>query len=119
MKKWIVEKRLMREQIISITGHETSLDDPDTELVLFFRKDSDPTMSSAEHIDFHVIVEPKEWESIDMMVKNYASKKGDIVAITGSPRNMGDMNTSIIWFMPGTSTEPLNSKIFSGIGDDW
>lgn len=119
MKKYIVDNNLMREQIISITGHETSLDDPDTELVLFFRKDSDPTMSSAEKIDFHVVVEPKEWAAVDILVKNFASKKGDIVAITGSPRNMGDMNSSIIWFMPGVSSEPLNSKIFTRIGDDW
>ena len=50
MTKWIVNEGLMREQIVSISLHESQLELGKASVVVFYRTNSDVSMGSLENL---------------------------------------------------------------------
>lgn len=65
MVKFIKEMGLYKDQIISISAHETSVDDADTELVLFYKKSYDPSSPRLDNLHFECLREIIPWDKLD------------------------------------------------------
>lgn len=61
LRDWIKKNNVLREQIISISAHETAITNGDSVLVLLFKKDQDPSMGSLETLNFHLLKNLNDW----------------------------------------------------------
>jgi hypothetical protein len=55
MTKWIVSEGLKREQIISISLHETQIELGKASVVVFYRQAADVSMGSLENLEFNLL----------------------------------------------------------------
>jgi hypothetical protein len=79
MCDWIRDKDIAEEQIISISSHETSVEEGDSEVVLFYFADREPDMKSARDITYHFWKSIEPWSVEESEACEFASKHGKVL----------------------------------------
>ena len=105
---WIKDRNLLREQIVSITANETNAVDGDAILVLVFKRQQDPSMvTRLTNLQYHLTSSVNEWDfEYEEMKKNIIANRCDILSLTHTARNIGQVNIQVLWFLPATPTSP-------------
>ena len=90
----IKNKKLYREQIVSISANETTTNDGDAILVLVYKKQQDPSMiTSLENLQYHLVSSINDWDAEYLEIKkNIIGQRCDILSLTHTPRNIGQVN---------------------------
>jgi hypothetical protein len=103
MLEWIKKEGLTREQIISIQASESSSHDANAVLTVFYRRNKDPLQqTSLNDLQFHLINNLNAWMVQYLEVQEIISKSPiDIISLTHTARNIGQVNIQILWFLPG------------------
>jgi len=58
-----VKQDIKKEQIMSISTHETSVENGDPSILIIYKKHVELTMTSLENIKFHVLRNTEPWEA--------------------------------------------------------
>ena len=108
MLEWIKKEGLTREQIISIQASESSSHDANAVLTVFYRRNKDPLQqTSLNDLQFHLINNLNAWMVQYLEVQEIISKSPiDIISLTHTARNIGQVNIQILWFLPGNDQSP-------------
>lgn len=108
MLAWIKEKSLLREQIISISANETTTVDGDAMLILVYKRHANPSMiGSLDQLQYHLVSSIKDWDSqYKESIAPIASDRCDIVSLTHTAKNIGQINIQILWFLPPSVNSP-------------
>lgn len=118
---FISQAKLTREQIISISAHETTgsdEDEGDSEVVIFYRRQSDPTDSVIQNARCRVSRDiAQSFESLALADCRYASDKA-FVGFTSTPKQIGQMNVSLTWTDAGAGLN-LHAKHFTVENSNW
>lgn len=117
LKHWIVENSIKREQIISFSCHETSMKVPDTEVVVYYRKNVEGAFQSLDKLAFKLVRNLKQWDELCLEAQKDVSQGKDVISLTHSPKNIGQLNCYIIWYLPTTDSSACTVKQFSTVGD--
>jgi hypothetical protein len=59
---YIATKEIKKEQIVSISTHETSVENGDASLLLITKKHYEPTMTGLGDLKFHLIRNTEAWD---------------------------------------------------------
>jgi len=105
MLEWIKNEGLCKEQILSITTHETEIENGDALLVILYRTKQDESMTKIDAtLKYHLIKNIAEWDKHIKEISSVGSKHADVIAFTNTPRNIGSLNISILWYIENPST---------------
>ena len=99
---WIKMVDLKREQVISISASETSTYDADAVLILVYRTESDSSMTSLENLKFELQKNVVDWDFQFQDIQK-AVGNADVIALTHTARNIGQINIQILWYLPFSS----------------
>lgn len=99
---WIKMVDLKREQIVSISASETSTYDADAVLVLVYRTESDSSMTSLEHLKFELQKSVVDWDLQYQEILRTVGSSVDVLSLTHTARNIGQINIQILWYLPAT-----------------
>ena len=103
IQKWIVESQLRREQIVGISANETITEDGEAVLSVVYKRHSDASMTSLQDIQFTLVSSVKSWdEQYTSAIETLNAQRSDIVALTHTPRNLGQINIQIFWYLTPT-----------------
>lgn len=103
IQKWIVESQLRREQIVGISANETITEDGEAVLSVVYKRHSDASMASLQDIQFTLVSSVKSWdEQYISAIETLNAQKSDIVALTHTPKNLGQINIQIFWYLTPT-----------------
>ena len=97
---WIIDSKLTREQVLSISANETTIESGDCELTLYYLKEKEPQFSSLAGLKFHYEKNMKEWDEILEDARRFSQIKCDVIAITHTPKSIGRLNIQILWYLP-------------------
>lgn len=123
LKDWLLKSNLRREQLVSISASETTTVDGDAVVAVVFRKSQDPSMTTSfEGLQYHLISSVKSWdEQYGEALAAINEQRGEIIALTNTPRNIGQINIQIVWYITplanNTSVNVYTYKRFSSKGD--
>jgi hypothetical protein len=121
LKTWLVSSDLKREQIVAISSNESGTVDGDAVLSVIYRRANDPSMGSLKDVQYHLITSVQEWdEQYATALASLNAARNDILAITYTPRNLGQINIQVIWYLPAKASEPFTGytyKRFSSKND--
>lgn len=108
MLEWIKKEDLTREQIISIQASESSNHDADAVLTVFYRRHKDPLQqTSLRDLQYHLINNLNAWMVQYLEVQEIIARGPiDIISLTHTARNIGQVNIQILWFLPGNDQSP-------------
>ena len=108
MLEWIKKEGLTREQIISIQASETSSTDANAVLIVFYRSIKDPLQQTGlRDLQYHLINNLKAWMDQYKEVEDLLARdRVDILSLTHTARNIGQVNIQILWFLPGNEQSP-------------
>jgi len=109
----------MREQIVSISTHETTIENGDAILVLVYKKKQDSTMTSLASLQYHIIRNTAPWEEHFEEAMKLASSRCEVVALTHTPRNLGQMNVQILWYLTSNASFSTKVKHITNEFADW
>ena len=100
IQKWIVETQLRREQIVGISANETITEDGEAVLSVVYKRHSDASMASLQDIQFTLVSSVKSWdEQYISAIETLNAQRSDIVALTHTPKNLGQINIQIFWYL--------------------
>ena len=101
--EWIKKEDLTREQIISIQASETASQDANAVLTVFYRRNKDPLQqTSLRDLQYHLINNLNAWMVQYLEVQELIARGPiDIISLTHTARNIGQVNIQILWFLPG------------------
>lgn len=103
IQKWIVESQLRREQIVGISANETITEDGEAVLSVVYKRHSDASMASLQDIQFTLVSSVKSWdEQYISAIETLNAQRSDIVALTHTPKNLGQINIQIFWYLTPT-----------------
>lgn len=103
IQKWIVETQLRREQIVGISANETITEDGEAVLSVVYKRHSDASMASLQDIQFTLVSSVKSWdEQYISAIETLNAQRSDIVALTHTPKNLGQINIQIFWYLTPT-----------------
>lgn len=57
----MINKQIKREQVVSITCNETCTQDGDAVLAIVYRRHQDPSMTSLDGLQYHLVASVKDW----------------------------------------------------------
>ena len=108
MVEWIKKEGLTREQIISIQASETSTTDANAVLIVFYRSIKDPLQqTSLKDLQYHLINNLKAWMDQYKEIEDLLTRGPvEILSLTHTARNIGQVNIQILWFLPGNEQSP-------------
>lgn len=85
IKKFIIDKQITKEQIISISAHEEGVNDgsdnPDVELVLYYNANGEPGVLLGEDLQIGVYRDTVLWDDIEAQFLDGVEKR-DIIAVS-------------------------------------
>ncbi len=84
---------------MSISGQETSCENGDAMLIIVYRSEQDPSMTSLDTLKYNLTKNVKDWDHHFQKDCQIASSHADVIAYTNTPRNIGQMNISILWYI--------------------
>ncbi len=105
---WIKQNNLYREQIVSISANETTSSDGDAVLVLVYKRQQNPSMiTRLDNLQYHLVSSVKDWDTdYQEIKKNIIGQRCEILSLTHTARNIGQVNIQVLWFLPATPTSP-------------
>lgn len=62
MINWVKLNNLHKEQVISISTNESQVVDGDAMLILFYRRDHDPTMTPLKDLEYFILRDTDTWD---------------------------------------------------------
>jgi hypothetical protein len=110
LKQWLVKSDLKREQIVSISCNESVPEDGDAVLVVVYKRHGDASMvQSLENLKFHLTTSVVDWdEQYNNALAEITKERGDIISLTYTPRNVGQINVQLIWYLPQRPEAPFD-----------
>jgi hypothetical protein len=101
IQQWIIANDLKREQIVAISSNESGPVDGDAILTVIYRRQSDPTMQSLSNLQYHLISSVQEWDQLYASAFELSAiKNSDIISLTYTARNLGQINIQVFWYLP-------------------
>ena len=88
---------------MSITANETTTSDGEAVLAIVYRKQAggDSLGTSLAEIKYHLVSSVQDWdEQYKTALEPIAAARADVVALTHTPRNLGQINIQILWYLP-------------------
>jgi hypothetical protein len=110
MIQFVKTNDLKKEQIISVSCNESIVEEGEALLILFYKKDQEPTMTSLEELQYHIIRNIDDWDSQHEEVLKKVAHKSEVVALTHTAKNIGQINVQIVWYLPSTESHALRYK---------
>ncbi len=86
---WVIMNDLKKEQIISITANETTVENADAMLVLIYKKEQEPSMTSLQKIAYHLMKNTVDWDEQYKELADIANNNAEVLSLTHTPRNLG------------------------------
>ena len=116
---WVRQNELKRDQIVSIQTCETSVEEGDNVLVLFYRKQSSsPGEMPLENLQFHIFDNTQGWEALADEAEDFAAKGTNMVSLTHTPKGVGQLCNQVMWFTREQGQGPYNITAFSDRSGD-
>lgn len=118
--QWATDKDLRREQIISISANETTTVDADAVLTVIFKKMQEPDMTTPlSGLQYHLIKNTVDWDVQYQEFTQILAQPCEVVALTHTARNIGQINIQILFYLPGRGgRNTYTAKHFETKGQD-
>ena len=81
--------------------------------MLFYKTESDQSMASLENITFDVIRDLNPWEDSLNSASSLSSSSCEVVAITHTARNIGQINVQILFYVPSSVSQTHGYKLIT------
>ena len=98
---WLKSSGLCRDQIVSITNHETEITEGDQCLLVFYREASihaNPVPCDAVQVAAFEAFKPWDEQLEDAIAVMRASAGADVLSLTRSPKQIGDARNQSVWY---------------------
>jgi alkyl sulfatase BDS1-like metallo-beta-lactamase superfamily hydrolase len=76
-------------------------------------------MQSLKNLKFHVVRNTEPWEDQITDALRLAGSHNEIVALTHTPRNLGQMNVQIMWYLPSSQGHTYKTHHVRNEFADW
>lgn len=76
-------------------------------------------MTSLAHMKFHIVRNTAPWEEQFEDATKLASSRCEVIALTHTPRNLGQMNVQILWYLPSTASYSFKIKHITNEFANW
>lgn len=70
-------------------------------------------MTSLNDLKFHLIRNTEHWDEQLLEARAIANHKAEVVALSHTPRSLGQMNVQILWYLPNANNTTYKVKHFS------
>ena len=90
--------------MISISTNESVVVDGDAMLILFYKRGQDSTMTDLNDLEFLIIRDTDDWADQHHTILKTACNKIEALSLNHTPRNIGQMNVQILWYLPSASS---------------
>ena len=131
MMAFIRDNELRRNQIVSLTAHETHVAvedemDPESELVLFYRKDSIvPGAMPLDNIQRQLFGLREPWDALQNQANSFTGASSslgrapDTIAVVRTPKATGTAHMQTIWYTTEQTMHPASSSLVNRADGDW
>jgi hypothetical protein len=86
---YVKDHEIKKEQIISISCNETSVENGEAILILFYKMESDATMTSLDNLQYHIIRNIDDWDIQHEEILKKAAHKSEVVGLCHTAKNIG------------------------------
>ena len=89
---------------MSISTNETNVEEGEAVLILFYREEKDSSMTSLEDLKYSIERNVDDWDVQHQRLLKLTSSRCEVVALTHTAKNIGQLNVEIIWYLPSSDS---------------